>query len=82
VVAADAIAAEIPVAAVLLLYGLAHGGVYGVARCSGAGSDGTLVGDPSDPVSARILLVNYQRVMASLTLADVLRSHEASFERR
>ena len=37
------------------------------------------VGDPADAVSARMLLRNYARVMASLTARDVLMSHEDSF---
>ena len=39
------------------------------------------VGDPSDAVSARMLLAAYQRVMSSLTADDVVMRHEDSFER-
>lgn len=37
------------------------------------------VGDPADSASARRLLGDYARVMASLTVDDVLLRHEASF---
>jgi hypothetical protein len=41
-----------------------------------------LVGDPADAVSARSLLREYTRVLASLTLADVVLSHEDSLTSR
>lgn len=40
-----------------------------------------LVGDPAAPQSARRLLADYRRVLASLTAADVLMRHEDSFGR-
>lgn len=41
-----------------------------------------LVGDPADLVSARRLLAEYTRVLASLTAEDVLMRHEELFARR
>lgn len=41
-----------------------------------------LVGDPANAVSARTMLAQYQRVMASLGADEVLSRHEDSFERR
>lgn len=41
-----------------------------------------LVGDPAAPVSARHLLAEYARVLASLTPDDVLMRHEDSFTGR
>jgi hypothetical protein len=40
------------------------------------------VGDPADAVSARTLLAEYRRVMASLRVEDVLARHEDSFNSR
>lgn len=41
-----------------------------------------LVGDPADPASARRLLADYARVMASLTRDDVLMRHEDLYPSR
>jgi len=41
-----------------------------------------LVGDPAASVSARMLLGKYARVVSSLTLAEVVMSHEDSFGKR
>lgn len=40
-----------------------------------------LVGDPARPASSRALLARYQTVLGSLARADVVMSHEDSFER-
>ena len=38
-----------------------------------------LIGDPDTPISGRILLEEYEAIMSSLTINDVLKHHTESY---
>jgi hypothetical protein len=39
-----------------------------------------LIGDPEEPISGRLMLESYDEIMSSLTIKDVIKHHQESYE--